>query len=204
MLQNQNRFNGAVLIVASILVALVLSQLAVARSADAAPLHENAPNTLLWSTLEDNWTTFDSYRTPSGNINMEATDDFNVIAAVDRIVTLGFVWGNYDAAGVYVRFYAYNPDGTPGAQQAEYHLAAGDPNFIIFDYAGSPSFDITLSPAFNASGRHFVSVQPVSEMNWSWWNADHNAPRGETVYTRSNGGAWSLSLIHISEPTRPY
>ena len=90
--------------------------------------------------------------------------------------------------GVHVRFYEFGADNKPGALQHEYFLAAGDPN-VTFDAFGEIS--ATLSPAFAATGRHFLSVQPVIDY-WYWWSSSSGAPRGEAFYFRNNatGEAW--------------
>ena len=45
--------------------------------------------------------------------------------------------------------------------------------------------DVTLSPAFAATGKHFLSVQPVID-GWYWWSANTNAPHGPNFYYRDN------------------
>ena len=72
-----------------------------------------------------------------------------------------------------------NADGTPGALQQEYFLTTGD-------NAGRRFGEIvTLSPAFAATGKHFLSVQPVLD-GWYWWSANTNAPHGPNFYYRDN------------------
>ena len=91
--------------------------------------------------------------------------------------------------GVYVRFYEFGADNKPGALQHEYFLAAGDPNVAFNQNTGE--IDATLSPTFAATGRHFLSVQPVINY-WYWWSSSSGAPRGEAFYFRDNaaGEAW--------------
>ena len=78
--------------------------------------------------------------------------------------------------GVHVRFYAYNIDGTPGALQQEYFFTTG---------YNAGTVDVTLSPPFAATGKHFLSVQPVID-GWYWWSANTNAPHGPNFYYRDN------------------
>src|SRR6476646_5669424 len=89
--------------------------------------------------------------TPS-NINSEVADDFEVVGSIDRVIANGYVPGAPAFQGVNVRFYEYLPDGTPGPLQREYFLATG---------YNAGTIDVTLSPPFVASGKHFLSVQPV-------------------------------------------
>ena len=122
-------------------------------------------------------------------MNSEVADEFNVVANIDRVSAGGFIWGAVNFQGVYVRFYAFGADNKPGALQHEYFLAAGDPNVAFNQLSGA--IDATLSPAFAATGRHFLSVQPVINY-WYWWSANSGAPRGEAFYFRNNttGEAW--------------
>lgn len=144
---------------------------------------------LIYSQLSDNQSTFGPSQlwSPTG-VNSEVADDFNVVANIDRISAGGFIWGAVDFQGAYVRFYTYGADNKPGALQQEYFLAAGNPN-LTFDQYGT--IDATLSPAFAATGRHFLSVQPVINY-WYWWSSSINAPRGEAFYFRNNavGEGW--------------
>ena len=132
---------------------------------------------LLFSQLNDGQSTFGPSEvwTPS-NIDSEVADDFDLVASIDRVVADGFVWGSVTFEGVYVRFYAYNTDGTPGALQKEYFFTTG---------YNAGTIDVTLSPAFVAAGKHFLSVQPVLN-GWYWWSAHTNAPQGTAFYYRDN------------------
>jgi hypothetical protein len=148
---------------------------------------------LIFSQPVDNQSTFGPSQlwAPSGT-NSEVADDFNVIGNIDRLVANGFVWGTWQCEGVYVRFYAYNADGTPGALQQEYFVTAG---------ANQGAVDVTLSPAFAATGRHFVSVQQVSNY-WYWWSANSNQPRGQSYFFRNvaAGENWRHSDSLNSNP----
>jgi IPT/TIG domain len=125
----------------------------------------------------------------ASGVNSEIADDFNVIANIDRVYASGFVWGAVNFQGVYVRFYQYGADNKPGALQREYFLAASDPNLTFDSLSGA--IDAKLSSAFPATGRHFLSVQPVINY-WYWWSANINAPLGQAFYFRNNtiGEAW--------------
>ena len=52
-------------------------------------------------------------------------DDFNIVGNIDRVVAEGFAGGSVSFQGVYVRFYEYLADGTPGQLQKEYFLTTG-------------------------------------------------------------------------------
>ena len=56
--------------------------------------------------------------TPS-NINSEVADDFDVVGNIDRVFANGYVQGSVTFKGVYVRFYQYLADGTPGPLQKD-------------------------------------------------------------------------------------
>jgi hypothetical protein len=118
---------------------------------------------------------------PAGGVNSELADDFNVIASIERVLVNGFIWGVVpDWRGVHVRFYEYQADGTPGALQQEYFLASGQAGLTL---SNDGLIDATLSPPFNATGRHFIAVQP--EVNdWYWWSSNTNAPKGQSFYFR--------------------
>lgn len=125
--------------------------------------------------------------TPNG-VNSEVADEFNVVANIDRVYAGGFVWGTVSFQGAYVRFYEFGADNKPGALQREYFFAPGDPNATLDQNGGITA---NLSPAFAATGRHFLTVQPVMS-DWSWWSSSSGAPRGEAFYFRDNtaGEAW--------------
>jgi len=140
---------------------------------------------LLFSQLFDGQSVFgpSDVWTPS-NVDREVSDDFDVVGSIDRVVAEGSASSFLTFRGVYVRFYEYLPDGTPGlVPQKEYFFTTG------YD-AGT--VDVTLSPAFAATGKHFLSVQPVID-GWYWWSANTNAPHGTNFYYRDNAngdGVW--------------
>ena len=143
---------------------------------------------LIYSQFSDGQSTYGpSLVWPAENVNAEVADEFDVVANIDRVSAGGFIWGSVNFQGVHVRFYEFGADNKPGALQHEYFLAAGDPNVVFND----GEIDATLSPAFTATGRHFLSVQPVINY-WYWWSSSSGAPRGEAFYFRNNatGQAW--------------
>ncbi|MEY2504708.1 MAG: hypothetical protein QOG27_988, partial [Verrucomicrobiota bacterium] len=145
---------------------------------------------LIYSQSSDNQSTFGpSQLWAATGVNSEVADEFNVVANIDRVYTGGFVWGSVNFQGVYVRFYEFGADNKPGALQREYFLAAGDPHVTFNTLTGG--IDATLSPTFAATGRHFLSVQPIINY-WYWWSSSSGAPRGEAFYFRNNaaGEAW--------------
>ena len=111
--------------------------------------------------------------TPS-NINSEVADDFDVVGNIDRVFANGYVQGSVTFEGVYVRFYQYLADGTPGPLQKGYFFTKG---------YNAGAIDVTLSPSFAATGKHFLTVQPVLN-GWYWWSANTNAPHGTAFYFR--------------------
>ncbi|MEY2529683.1 MAG: hypothetical protein QOJ05_1773, partial [Verrucomicrobiota bacterium] len=145
---------------------------------------------LIYSQSSDNQSTYGpSQLWTATAVNSEVADEFNVVANIDRVVAGGFVWGSVNFQGVYIRFYEFGADSKPGALQREYFLAAGDPRVTFNSQTGA--IDATLSPVFAATGRHFLSVQPVINY-WYWWSSSSGAPRGEAFYFRNNaaGEAW--------------
>ena len=126
---------------------------------------------------------------PADAVNSEVADEFNVVANIDRVSAGGSIWGPVNFQGVHIRFYEFGADNKPGALQHEYFLAAGDPGVTFNEISGE--ITATLSPAFAATGRHFLSVQPVIDY-WYWWSSSSGAPRGEAFYFRNNatGEAW--------------
>ena len=113
--------------------------------------------------------------------NSEIADDFEVIGTIDRVVAGGFIIGTTPQwQGVFVRFYEYKSDGTPGMMQRQVHLLPGDPDLTVNDVGG---IDIRLAEPFLATGRHFVTVQPHVNY-WYWWSANSGAPRGQPYFFR--------------------
>ena len=124
-----------------------------------------------------------SQASPVTGNNSEVADDFVLKGRIDRVVAKGFLWSTTDFQGVYIRIYEYGANNSPGALQQEYFLAASDPN-LSHDSEGTVSAN--LSPAFWAMGRHFISVQPLSN-HWYWWSSNSYAPFGQSFYFRNQG-----------------
>jgi outer membrane protein assembly factor BamB len=147
---------------------------------------------LLERQIQDNGTWFPSYVTPDGSVNTEAADDFNLNADIDRIIFGGRISSATAIQSVIVRFYAADAGGGPGPLQQEYRLNAGDTGLTLsYDYV-----DVVLPTIFPATGRHFLSVQIVSDSSWDKGSANFSAlnqVNGETVHTRSNNGAWAAT-----------
>jgi len=137
---------------------------------------------LVFSQASDNQSMYGpSQLWPSTGTNSEVTDDFLVKGRIDRVVAEAITWDAVDFQGVYIRFYEFGPDNAPGALQQEYFLAASDPNLVI-DSDGTVSAN--LSPAFWATGRHFVSVQPVGSELY-WWSSNSGKPSGQSFFFRN-------------------
>ncbi len=137
---------------------------------------------LVFSQLRDNLSTYGPSQTWSvTGTNSEVADDFVVTGRIDRVVAEGVAWKAADFRGVYVRFYEFGANSAPGALQQEYFLAAGDPN-LSHNSAGTIS--VNLSPGFWATGRHFISVQALSN-EWYWWSSNSGAYFGQSFYFRS-------------------
>ncbi|HKO35862.1 MAG TPA: Ig-like domain-containing protein, partial [Pyrinomonadaceae bacterium] len=131
----------------------------------------------------------------------EVADDFDLNATITRVVVRGSRGGynmppNPVYYGVYVRFYD-GAQGTPGALQVEHFLPAGTPG-VIYDAAQPNTFDITLPASFNASGRHFLSVQPVFGGSETWGVSSGNYPnvRGSVWFRRDRAAnePWTESI----------
>ena len=144
---------------------------------------------LIYSQYSDGQSAFGPSQVwPATGANSEIADEFDVVANIDGVYARGFAGvGTVNYQGVWIRFYAFGADNKPGALQHEYFLAASDPN-VVFN---GGEINATLSPAFAATGRHFLSVQPVCNY-WYSWSSSSGAPRGEAFYFRNNtaGEAW--------------
>lgn len=143
---------------------------------------------VVWSQPQNtNWAIVPSYASTEPATDIEIADDFELFGSVRRIVATGYDCFNClppDVAGVYVRFYQWTPAG-PGALDAEYFLADSDPG-LIYSADGPATLDIELPSAFDAEGKHFVSVQLVlsGASSWYWWITNHNDPNGSPALTR--------------------
>jgi uncharacterized protein (TIGR03437 family) len=75
-------------------------------------------------------------------------------------------------------------DDKPGELQAEIFHPKGDPR--ILNQVSSSDFQVELGSAFQASGKHFVSVQAGGTVEWYWRSANEDAPRGTALYFRAS------------------
>jgi len=114
----------------------------------------------------------------STNRNSAVADDFDVVGTITRVDVIGFGAMTQDAAftGIYIDFYTYGTDDKPGALQAEFFIPKGDPR--ILNPVSSSDFRVELGSAFQASGKHFISVQAGGTAEWYWRSANEGAPRG--------------------------
>jgi hypothetical protein len=132
---------------------------------------------------------------------MEIADDFDIGGSIERVVVSGYremsAPSNPVVYGANVRFYEWL-NGQPGALQAESFLASGDPA-LVYDLVRPEQFDITLPTPFQATGRHFISVQVGMDAGtldaWYWESANSGARRGAPVFQRDNlaGSPWSMA-----------
>jgi hypothetical protein len=137
---------------------------------------------LVFSQSSDNQLVYGpSQLWPSTGTNSEVADDFVVKGRIDRVEAQALTWGAIDFQGVYIRFYEFGPGNAPGALQQEYFLPASDPNLTI---NSDGTVSANLSPAFWATGWHFVSVQPVSS-DWYWWSSNSGKPSGQSFFFRN-------------------
>ncbi len=166
----------------------------------AAP---QAGSTLLWDQISDGRSVFGpSVKTRSGSPaqDEELADDFDIVGTIDRVVLYGY--RDFNAApnavvhGAWVRFYN-GTSGQPGALQVEHYLARGDTRLVV-DSTQPKTVDITLPAPFQASGRHFVSVQldvETSNSYWWWVSANTGAVRLSPVLRRDRAGAGSAWTV---------
>jgi hypothetical protein len=138
----------------------------------------------------------DSVFIPSVGMDLEVADDFDLVGSVGRLMITGNDCGSCPAPavlGVYVRFHEWTAAG-PGALQQETFVPGSDPGFL-HDPVDPALLDITLPTPFQATGKHFVSVQLAFESwsLWGWWLSNKGAPDGSTLLIRdgSAGNTWS-------------
>lgn len=142
------------------------------------------------------------------SVNTELADDFNLVGSITRVEVAGHN-GHIGAPhfpppfyGVNVRFYAPAADGKPGALERQYSLPADDANLVI-DSQVPRSFKITLDPPFEATGRHYMVVQPVMDpefqAGWYWGSANDGAPRGNAAWFRdlnAQNKGWHRTFVY--------
>ena len=140
--------------------------------------------------------------------NRELADDINLVGTISRIYVHGYTPGPVSPTpssthyfGLSVKFYAFGADNKPGALQAEYYIPKDSPNFL-FQNSGLGDLRVRIEPAFQASGRHFISVQLVIDpivipgsggatAKWYWRSDNLEAVREEGFYYRDTpNSAW--------------
>lgn len=152
----------------------------------------------VWNTGWVNDTLGGSYSF-NAQVDREVADDFDFQGPIVRLVVKGHgpfpsPLAAYD--GVWVRFYAWTPSG-PGALQRETFLAAGDPNLSAL--ATPETVDVRLATPFQATGKHFVSVQivfPPSGGYWEPWRGSSATPMLSHAYVRDRiaGAPWAAHV----------
>ncbi len=151
---------------------------------------------LLWEQRSDGQSQYGpSVELTTGSIDQELADDFVLTATISRVFAAGSSGfpppPQANLVAVEVRFYDVATDGRPGSIQAEYVLAADDPN-LSYDPAALGPVDITLSPPFDADGGHFLGVQLVTDQSWYPPSSNSGNPRGSAIWIRDYiaGGGW--------------
>jgi len=132
--------------------------------------------------------------------SLEVADDFDLVADVKRVRALGkgcFSCLPGDLISARLRFYEWTASG-PGALQYELHLQDGDPKLT---YGEGPNLiDFTVDPPFQATGKHFLSVQVEVDGYWGWWASNYGQPQGSIVLTRPDDGAAWEPYILVNPP----
>ena len=149
---------------------------------------------IVWQQLI-NYSDFSDWGPSQSSPGGEIADDFDVVGTITRIDVNGYgaYTGDANFGGVYVRFYAYGANNLPGILQAEYFIPKGDAR--ILNKASSADFQLNLGNAFQATGKHFVSVQVSSPNAWYWRSANENAPRNTALFYRPGpSSAWSHNV----------
>jgi hypothetical protein len=163
--------------------------------ASSSPAAAQAP---IWSqpvgTTFSDWGPSQTGDDAGGRLDAEVADDFDLTGTVERVEVRGYNAANAGLPagafrGVHVRFYAAQETGGPQALLDEQYVAADSPALWIDD-TNPNVFRVTLARPFQASGRHFVSVQPdmdvVSNARWFWRSANEGQPRGTALWRRDN------------------
>jgi len=115
----------------------------------------------------------------------EAATAFDLTADIERLVARGHF---LDAEAVWVRFFEDSGDG-PGALQARFFLPAGVQGLTL-GARDNDRIDITLPQPFQATGRHYVSIEPVASGPSQWWLVDTGSPVGANGNARTEEGVW--------------
>ncbi len=122
--------------------------------------------------------------------NVEAADDFVASGTINLVTISGGVCYQCTTPpsnlGAYVRFYD-GTQGIPGTLQQQYFI----PNVVN---QSNLEMQMALPAPFTVSGRHFLSVQLVSQTAhaFEWRVANPNAPTGSPAIRRdrATGGPW--------------
>jgi hypothetical protein len=126
----------------------------------------------------------------------EVADDFDVVGTITEVSANGshityFNSPPMNLQSAYVRFYEWQ-NGNPGAVQYE-QLVPASAMTVTTDPTGAFRMRIPLPNNFNATGRHFVSVQTISDLNWYWDTANANQTLISKARARDRlaNGAWT-------------
>ncbi len=132
--------------------------------------------------------------TSAPSVQTEAADDFTLQGVVERVVARGWNTGSCmsSVTGVHVRFYDAAGD-APGPLLQTFFVPAGDPDFVYEPCA--ETLDVTLPATFEATGKHFVSVQLETSApdSWRWWTANTGNASGSSALQRdvAAGEPWT-------------
>ena len=153
-----------------------------------------AGGSLLWQQTWDGQSGYGpSIR--SSLVDKEIADDFNVTGTIDRVVATGSRGFGAPPSpavqAVEVRFYAVDGD-RPGAVIAEYVITGSDPA-LVYDPVGVNTFEISLSPPFEATGHHYIGVQVVMESYWERPSSGNGTARLLPIWIKDDlaGGQWA-------------
>lgn len=162
----------------------------------AAPVAAQNPLELLIQQQPHYWFSVASVSGPAPVPDLEGADDFDLVADIRRVRALGKTCSNCvdaDLLSARLRIYEWTSSG-PGTLQYELVLQDGDP--ALQTSPGPGTIDFTLNPPFQATGKHFLSVQLEVAGFWSWKASNYGQPVGSTVYSRADdASAWSLHEI---------
>jgi outer membrane protein assembly factor BamB len=139
-----------------------------------------------------------STRTSDNSGDREIADDFEVVGTITSVEAEGshvsfFNSPPMNLQSAIVRFYAWN-GGLPGAMLYERQIPASQIT-LSTDSNGYFRMRIPLPAAFNATGKHFFSVQTLSDLEWSRYSSNSTNPRGSLMLVRDRlaNGAWSVA-----------
>ncbi|CAN5535670.1 hypothetical protein BH20VER1_BH20VER1_24170 [soil metagenome] len=128
--------------------------------------------------------------------NIELADDFQLIGTISVVQTDGsriayFGGPAMNLQSAHVRFYEWN-EGIPGELQYE-QLVPASAITVESHSTGEFNMRIPLPASFSASGKHFISVQTVSDLVWWWGTANSSDPLLSTgkFRNRATNSSWS-------------